>query len=187
MKGLDIDGFVSALASDYQKSRLERMAERFGLRNWTPLWHQSGHEHLKGMIDHGFEIMITGVSAEVDEEWLGRVLTPASFEVLSNLAATHRFHVEGEGGEYETLVLGGPHHNGRLSVGNRALGRRSGALRDSTERPRASATHSSTISPATPTWFIGSNMDSNSSAENAAEMAGVRLHTSINSSPLARL
>lgn len=119
MKALDIDGFVSgALASDYQKSRLERMAERLGLRSWTPLWHQSGHEHLKGMIDHGFEIMITGVSAEgLTEEWLGRILTPASFEVLSNLAATHRFHVEGEGGEYETLVLAGPHHNGRLSVG----------------------------------------------------------------------
>ena len=44
------------------------------------------------------------------------VLTSASFEVLSNLAANHRFHVEGEGGEYETLVLGGSHHNGRLSV-----------------------------------------------------------------------
>ena len=118
MKDLSIDGFVSgALASDYQKSRLERMAERLGLRSWTPLWHQSGHEHVKGMIDHGFEIMLTGVSAEgLTEEWLGRVLTPSSFEKLADLAAFHRFHVEGEGGEYETLVVGGPHLNGRLSV-----------------------------------------------------------------------
>ena len=118
MKDLSIDGFVSgALASDYQKSRLERMAERLGLRSWTPLWHQSGHEHVKGMIDHGFEIMLTGVSAEgLTEEWLGRVLTHSSFEKLADLAALHRFHVEGEGGEYETLVVGGPHLNGRLSV-----------------------------------------------------------------------
>ncbi|MBN29264.1 MAG: TIGR00289 family protein [Euryarchaeota archaeon] len=118
MKGLSIDGFVSgALASDYQKSRLERMAERLGLRSWTPLWHQSGHEHVKGMIDHGFEIMLTGVSAEgLNEEWLGRILTHSSFEKLADLAASHRFHVEGEGGEYETLVVGGPHLNGRLSV-----------------------------------------------------------------------
>ena len=38
---LDIDGIVSgALRSDYQKSRLERMAERLGIVSWTPLWHQ---------------------------------------------------------------------------------------------------------------------------------------------------
>jgi ABC transporter with metal-binding/Fe-S-binding domain ATP-binding protein len=118
MKELNIDGFVSgALASDYQKSRLERMAQRLGLRSWTPLWHQSGREHLKGMIDHGFEIMLTGVSAEgLTEKWLGHILTPSSFEELANLAESFRFHVEGEGGEYETLVVAGPHLNGRLSV-----------------------------------------------------------------------
>ena len=114
----DIDGFVSgALRSDYQKSRLERMAEGLGLVSWTPLWHQSGHAHLKGMIEHGFEIMITGVSAEgLNEAWLGRVLTEASFDELAALAAKHRFHVEGEGGEYETLVLKGPHMQRRLAV-----------------------------------------------------------------------
>jgi diphthine-ammonia ligase len=115
---LDVDGFVSgALRSDYQKSRLERMAERLGIRSWTPLWHQSGHDHLKGMIDHGFEIMMTGVSAEgLTEKWLGHVLTPESFAELTSLANTHRFHVEGEGGEYETLVIGGPHLEDRLMV-----------------------------------------------------------------------
>ncbi len=118
LRPLEIDGFVSgALRSDYQKSRLERMAERLGVRSWTPLWHQSGHEHLKGMIEHGFEIMITGVSAEgLTEKWLGHVVTPASFEELVMLAEKHRFHVEGEGGEYETLVIGGPHLSERLSV-----------------------------------------------------------------------
>jgi len=118
LRGRAIDGFVSgALRSDYQKSRLERMAEELGIVSWTPLWHQSGHDHLKGMIEHGFEIMITGVSAEgLTEEWLGRVLSPSSFEELAALASKHRFHVEGEGGEYETLVVGGPHMDQRLSV-----------------------------------------------------------------------
>ena len=37
LSSLDIDGFVSgALRSDYQKSRLERMAERLGIKSWTP-------------------------------------------------------------------------------------------------------------------------------------------------------
>ncbi|MEC7443860.1 MAG: diphthine--ammonia ligase [Candidatus Thermoplasmatota archaeon] len=115
---LNIDGFVSgALRSDYQKARLERMAERLGVVSWTPLWHQSGHDHVKGMVEQGFEIMITGVSAEgLTDAWLGRILTPETFEELAQLAAKHRFHVEGEGGEYETLVVGGPHMNGRLEV-----------------------------------------------------------------------
>ena len=69
------------------------------------------------MIEHGFEIMITGVSAEgLNEAWLGRVLTEQSFDELAALAAKHRFHVEGEGGEYETLVVKGPHMQGRLAV-----------------------------------------------------------------------
>lgn len=115
---LAIDGLVSgALRSDYQKSRLERMCERLGIRSWTPLWHQSGRDHVKGMIEHGFKIMITSVSAEgIDESWLGHVLTEASFATLESLASKHRFHVEGEGGEYETLVLGGPHVEGELEV-----------------------------------------------------------------------
>jgi len=118
LRPLKLDGFVSgALRSDYQKSRLERMAERLGMHSWTPLWHQSGYDHLKGMIDHGFEIMMTGVSAEgLTQKWLGHVLTPDSFNELASLAKTHRFHVEGEGGEYETLVIGGPHLNDRLVI-----------------------------------------------------------------------
>ena len=93
------------------------MAEELGIVSWTPLWHQSGHEHLRGMIEHGFEIMITGVSAEgLTEAWLGRILDQRIVEELAALASKHRFHVEGEGGEYETLVVGGPHMDQRLSV-----------------------------------------------------------------------
>ena len=123
LASLDIDGFVSgALRSDYQKSRLERMAERLGVKSWTPLWHQSGQDHVQQMIEHGFEIMITGVSAEgLDKEWLGHVLTSSSFERLKELARRYRFHVEGEGGEYETLVVAGPHMSGRLEVAGEVM------------------------------------------------------------------
>ena len=114
----NIDGFVSgALRSDYQKSRLERMAERLGVHSWTPLWHQDGEEHVRSMIEHGFEIMITGVSADgLTQKWLGHTLTKESFTELKQLADRYRFHVEGEGGEYETLVVAGPHFSGHMSV-----------------------------------------------------------------------
>ena len=118
-----LDGIVSgALRSDYQKSRLEQMCERLNINSWTPLWHQSGHQHVREMIEHGFEIMITGVSAEgLGKEWLGHILTPESFQRLEALAAKFRFNVEGEGGEYETLVLAGPHMNGRIAVSTTVL------------------------------------------------------------------
>jgi uncharacterized protein (TIGR00290 family) len=74
---LEIDGIVSgALRSDYQKSRLERMSERLGIRSWTPLWHQSSLEHMRGLVSNGFEVMLTSVSCEgLNASWLGTVLT----------------------------------------------------------------------------------------------------------------
>lgn len=115
---LDIDGIVSgALRSDYQKSRLERMSERLGIRSWTPLWHQNSLEHMRGLVSHGFEVMLTSVSCEgLDAQWIGRVLDEHSLPQLEELASTFRFNVDGEGGEYETLVVGGPHLKGRLEV-----------------------------------------------------------------------
>ena len=143
LKKRNIDGFVSgALRSDYQKSRLERMAQRLGMVSWTPLWHQSGEQHVGGMIEHGFEIMITGVSAEgLDQRWLGHVLTRESFQELEALAQRYRFHVEGEGGEYETLVLSGPHHGGRMEVAGPLTGTVSVAISKFTESPYEQVQH----------------------------------------------
>lgn len=116
--GLEIDGIVSgALRSDYQKSRLERMSERLGIRSWTPLWHQDSLEHMKGLVDHGFEVMLTSVSCEgLDSTWIGKVLTAESLLELQKKSERFRFNVDGEGGEYETFVIAGPHLPGRLDV-----------------------------------------------------------------------
>ena len=115
---LEIDGIVSgALRSDYQKSRLEQMSERLGVRSWTPLWHQNSLEHMRGLVNHGFEVMLTSVSCDgLDAQWIGRVLDEQSLAQLEELAVKFRFNVDGEGGEYETLVLAGPHLEGRLEV-----------------------------------------------------------------------
>ncbi|MAH91134.1 MAG: TIGR00289 family protein [Euryarchaeota archaeon] len=115
---LEIDGIVSgALRSDYQKTRLERMCETLGIKSFTPLWHQSSQSHMEGLVSNGFKVMITGVSSDgLTSEWLGRVLTKESLEELQSLATKYRFHVDGEGGEYETLVVAGPHMKGELEL-----------------------------------------------------------------------
>lgn len=110
LKAYKLDGFVSgALRSDYQRNRLERLGESMGLRTWTPLWHQRPMEHLRGLAAHGFEVLITSVSAEgLDASWLGRVLDDEALDELEALSKIHRFNVDGEGGEYETLVVRAP-------------------------------------------------------------------------------
>jgi len=115
---LQIDGLVvGALRSDYQKSRLERMTEELGIRIWTPLWHQNGEHHVRQMIENSFSIMISSVSCEgLDESWLGRILTLNDFEQLKTLSKKYRFHIDGEGGEYETIILSGPHLNQKISI-----------------------------------------------------------------------
>ena len=61
--------------------------------------------------------MISGVSSEgLGKEWLGHILTADSLAELSLLASKYRFNVDGEGGEYETLVTAGPHMTGSLDL-----------------------------------------------------------------------
>ena len=123
LKELDFDGLVcGAIRSDYQKSRIERMCGRIGVKSFTPLWHQDAYSHLSGMVENGFEIMITGVSAEgLGEEWLGHVITKDSLLDLKKLSQKYRFNIDGEGGEYESIVVAGPHHKGRLLLENKPV------------------------------------------------------------------
>ena len=100
---------VGAIRSDYQKTRIEQMCARLNLRSFTPLWHHDGNAHMRELVSHGHQIMITSVSTEgLGEEWVGRILTHSDVSELDDLAKKHRFNVDGEGGEFETAVLDAP-------------------------------------------------------------------------------
>ena len=118
LRDLKIDGLVSgAIRSDYQKSRIERMCDRLNIKSWTPLWHQSSLGHMRGLVSNGFKVMITSVSCEgLTDKWIGHVLTENSLKEMEELSKKYRFNVDGEGGEYETLVVSGPHFDGHLDV-----------------------------------------------------------------------
>jgi diphthamide synthase (EF-2-diphthine--ammonia ligase) len=69
------------------------------------------------MIENGFQIMINSVSCEgLGEQWLGTVLDLDNVKTLKSLSEQYRFNVDGEGGEYETFVIGGPHLPRTLKV-----------------------------------------------------------------------
>ncbi|WP_456483771.1 diphthine--ammonia ligase [Methanopyrus kandleri] len=110
LEGLDVDALVSgAIASRYQKERLDRLCEELGIEHEHPLWGMDPFEELELLVKRGFEVMIIGVSAAgMDESWLGRRIDEDFIEDIRRLYEKYRIHPAGEGGEYETLVLDAP-------------------------------------------------------------------------------
>ena len=110
LKKLPIDGFFSgAIASNYQKSRLDGIAKELGVASLAPLWHRDQESLLKEQIDAGFEMVITHVAAEgLDKSWVGRRLDYKAFEELKKIRDKYKINISGEGGEFETLVLNCP-------------------------------------------------------------------------------
>jgi uncharacterized protein (TIGR00290 family) len=67
------------------------------------------------MLDAGFEIIVTSVSAQgFDETWLGRKLDEEALQDLIKLNQRYGINLSGEGGEYESLVLDAPFFRKRI-------------------------------------------------------------------------
>lgn len=102
-----VEGVVSgAIASSYQRDRVEKVAENVGLKAFAPLWRRDQESYMRWLVREGFRIEITDVAARgLDETWIGRVIDEQELEKLISLSREHGFNAAGEGGEYETRVL----------------------------------------------------------------------------------
>ena len=109
LKG-EVDGIVTgALASSYQKARIDSICKRHDLLSIAPLWHRDPVEYLRAALRDGFEIIYVGVAAPpLDEKWLGRKLDEKVIEELIELNRKHGIHIGGEGGETDSFVLDCP-------------------------------------------------------------------------------
>ena len=107
---LDVDGVISgAIASEYQRTRIEKICYDLGIKSFTPLWHKNQELILRDEVDAGFEIVIVGVFAHgFNESWLGRTINEKCIDNLVELQKKYGINVAGEGGEFETLVLDCP-------------------------------------------------------------------------------
>jgi len=109
--------FAGALASEYQKSRIDQLCKDLGLMSNAPLWHIDPKEYMEEIIDSGFEVIIISVSAEgLDESWLGRRIDHELLEEILNLNSKYGMHMAFEGGEAETLVLDCPIFKKRIKI-----------------------------------------------------------------------
>jgi len=116
LKSLDTDGVISgALASEYQRTRIEKVCYDLGIKSFTPLWHKDQELILREQVNAGFKIMIVGVFAKgFDESWLGRIINEKCVDELVKIRDKHKINIAGEGGEFETLVLDCPLFKKRL-------------------------------------------------------------------------
>ncbi|MEY7851523.1 diphthine--ammonia ligase [Natrarchaeobius sp. A-rgal3] len=118
----DLEGGITgvtagAVESEYQTNRIQAMCERLECELFAPLWQEDPRELADSMLEAGFEIEIVQVAAYgLDDSWLGRTFDREALAELEELNDEYGVHILGEGGEFETLVVDGPHMDRRIDL-----------------------------------------------------------------------
>ncbi|MFH1391471.1 MAG: diphthine--ammonia ligase [Candidatus Diapherotrites archaeon] len=108
---------AGALFSQYQYDRVKRICDSLGLDCFAPHWHKNQAEYLREILDAGFEVIITGIASQgLSKEFLGEKIDDEVFDKFLELNKKIGFHVAGEGGEYESLVVDGPIFKKKLKL-----------------------------------------------------------------------
>ncbi len=108
---------VGALASNYQKKRVERICGEAGVEMLAPLWGINQEEEMRELLKEGFVVVLSSIHAQgLDKGWLGRELDEGDVDRLVELKKRFGINVAGEGGEFESLVLDCPLFEKRLEI-----------------------------------------------------------------------
>ncbi|KAG5363310.1 Diphthine--ammonia ligase [Yarrowia sp. B02] len=100
---------VGAILSSYQRTRVENVCQRLGLVSLSYLWQRDQVELLDEIVRSKLDariIKVAGMGLK-PQTHIGKSLAEIQQELLL-LHERYGLHPCGEGGEYETLVLGGP-------------------------------------------------------------------------------
>jgi len=114
--GVSVAGVTAgAVESEFQTSRIRAMCDRLDVDLFAPLWGKEPVTLAESMLAAGFEIQIVQVAAHgLDESWLGRRYDGDALDALIELRDAYGVHPLGEGGEFETYVVDGPHMDRRI-------------------------------------------------------------------------
>jgi len=118
LAGLDVEGVVSgAIASKYQKERIDRLCQKLGLEHIAPLWGREQEALLRELLAYRFSVIFVGVYAYgFSRSWLGRLLDEQAVAELMELNKRFAVSPVGEGGEYDTLVLDAPLYRKKIRI-----------------------------------------------------------------------
>ncbi len=104
----DVDAIVTgAIASDYQKTRIEKVCYDTGIIVYSPLWRKNQEYIINQLILRDIKAMIVSVSADgLVENDLGATIDRDYLQHLKLVEKKFGINIAGEGGEYETFVYG---------------------------------------------------------------------------------
>lgn len=92
---------AGAIASNYQKQRIEKIANKYNLKTYFPLWNIKIDDYFYLYEKYKIEAIITGVYAyPLDEKYLLRSYSKELAKYFNSLG----INPYGEGGEFESLV-----------------------------------------------------------------------------------
>jgi len=113
---------TGSVESVYQASRIQKICDNLGLECFNPLWQKDQFELLYDLIKDRFKIIITGVFAyPLDESWLGREINEDFIKEVITLNEKYKINPAGEGGEFETFVLGCPLFSRELKIKDKKI------------------------------------------------------------------
>ncbi|MFN3268284.1 MAG: diphthine--ammonia ligase [Zestosphaera sp.] len=94
-----------AVASKYQKERVDLIAEELGLNHVAPLWGRDQKTLLLEEVKH-MSFMVTAIQAYgLNMKWLGTVINESNVKEFLNDLEKCGISPVGEGGEFETYVI----------------------------------------------------------------------------------
>ena len=105
-----------AILSTYQRTRVETCCQRLGLTSLAYLWQRPQRQLLKDMSRSGLRaIVVKTATLGLEPEDLGlELMARETRSRFDDLHDKYNFHVCGEGGEYESLVLDSPRFSKRI-------------------------------------------------------------------------
>jgi len=113
-----IEGIITgALFSNYQRKRIEKIADSLSLKIFNPLWHINQETEMREIVREGFTFIMSKVAADgLNKSWLNKSITNKEIDDLVKLSEKIGMNIAGEGGEFETLVLDGPIFNKKINI-----------------------------------------------------------------------
>jgi diphthine-ammonia ligase len=117
IKKYKIDGVVSgAIESVYQASRIQKIATKWDIECFNPLWQKDQIGLLNELVQKKYEVIIVGTFGDGLQDFIGRKIDKRFIEDVKKARDKYHINPAGEGGEFESFVLYAPYWKKRLEV-----------------------------------------------------------------------
>jgi uncharacterized protein (TIGR00290 family) len=108
---------TGGIRSEFQRYHFNRAALLANVKCFNPLWRLSPELIIQDLINNNFEIILISVSSMgLDQNFLGKKLTPSLINKIRDLSYGSDLAITGEGGEYESFVLDAPFFPSRIVI-----------------------------------------------------------------------